>query len=175
LSDLDSRCQAEGISDAGEVVGLCNDNDDRAFYWTAAGGMIELPTLTGIESGARAINSVGQVAGYGDIDTGDAHAVVWNRDTDPPTPEERIEALESAVEGLVASGSLKPGQANGLLSPLGNASRSLERGRLDAACSQLGDFQLEVARKVRDGALTAAQGEVLIASATSIRVALGCG
>lgn len=174
LSDADTRCQAEGINDAGEVVGLCNDNDDRAFYWTSAGGMVELPTLTGIESAARAINSAGQVAGYGDIATGDAHAVIWNRDTDPPTPEEQIAALEASIQTLVASGSLKPGQASGLTTPLRNASRSLERGQLAAACSQLGDFQLEVARKVRDGVLTAGQGEALIAPATSIRISLGC-
>ena len=90
LGGAGSRSQAEGINDAGQVVGLFNDNDDHAFYWTAADGMVELPTLTGIESAARAINNAGQVAGYGDIATGDAHAVIWNRVTNPPTPEEQI-------------------------------------------------------------------------------------
>ena len=76
LGGAGSRSQAEGINDAGQVVGLVNDGDDRAFYWTAADGMVGLPTLSGIESGARAINNAGQLAGYGDIATGDAHAVV---------------------------------------------------------------------------------------------------
>ena len=79
-----------GINDAGQVVGLFNDNDDHAFYWTPENGMIELPTLSGIESAARAINNAGQLAGYGDIDTGDAHAVIWNRAANPPTPKEQI-------------------------------------------------------------------------------------
>ena len=57
--------------------------------------MIELPTLTGIESGASAINNAGQLAGYGDIATGDAHAVVWINAINPPTPEEQIESLET--------------------------------------------------------------------------------
>ena len=51
----------------------------RGFYWTAADGMVELPALTGIESAARAINSAGRIVGYGDISTGDAHAVIWRR------------------------------------------------------------------------------------------------
>jgi probable HAF family extracellular repeat protein len=92
LGAAGSRSQAEGINDAGQVVGLFNDNEDHAFYWTAADGMIELPTLTGIESGARAINNAGQIAGYGDISTGDAHAVVWNDASTPPSPEEQIES-----------------------------------------------------------------------------------
>ena len=168
-----SRSQAEGINDLGHVVGLVNDNDDRAFYWTAAGGMIELPTLTGIESGARAINNAGQIAGYGDIATGDGHAVIWNA-SNPATPEEEIESLESALQALVASGSLKSGQATGLIRPLQNALRSLARGNTAAACSQLGDFQTAVAQKVLDGALTPGEGIALAEAAESIRTALGC-
>ena len=170
-----SRSQAEGINEAGEVVGLVNDNDDRAFYWTAAGGMVELPTLTGIESGARAINNIRQIAGYGDIDTGDAHAVIWNRTTSPPpTPTEQITSLEASVQTLVTSGTLKSGQATGLTRPLQNALRSLDRGQLASACAQLGDFQTEVERKVSDGALTQAEGAALNTQAASIRAALGC-
>ena len=136
--------------------------------------MIELPTLTGIESGARAINNAGQVAGYGDIATGDAHAVIWSHAITPPTPEEQIESLEAAIQELVAGGSLKPGQAKGLTRPLENALRSLARGHLASACSQLSDFQAEVTRKVLDGALTSGEGVALIGAATRIRTALGC-
>ena len=114
LGGAGSRSQAEGINDAGQVVGLFTDGDDRAFYWTAEDGMVELPTLTGFESGARAINNTGQLAGYGDIETGDAHAVIWSRTLNPPTPEEQIESLDAAIQELVAAGSLKPGQARGL-------------------------------------------------------------
>jgi len=172
-----SRIQAEGINDAGQVVGLFNDaidGNDRAFYWTAAGGMVELPTLTGIESGARAINNAGQLAGYGDIDTGDGHAVVWINATNPPSPEEQIISLEASVQDLVTGGSLKPSQSNGLTKPLQNALRSLAKGQLAPACSQLHDFQVEVARKVLGGALTPGEGVALIDAATRIRTTLGC-
>jgi probable HAF family extracellular repeat protein len=169
-----TRSQAESINDNGEVVGLWNDGDDFAFYWTASDGLVELPTLTGIESGARAINNAGQAAGYGDIETGDGHAVVWSRDDNPPAPEEQIESLAASVQALVAAGNLNAGQANGLTRPLGNALRSLERGHPAAACSQLFDFQVEVTRKVLDGALTAGQGVALIDTAASIRAAVGC-
>ncbi len=170
-----SRSQAEGINDAGEVVGLFTGNDDRAFYWTAAGGMIELPSLTpGGEAAGRAINSSGQIAGYGDIATGDAHAVVWNRTDNPPTPQAQIVALQSSLEGLVTGGVLTTGQANGLSRPLQNASRSLEQGKTASACSQLADFVVEVTRKVSDGVLSSAGGSALIEAATGVRAALGC-
>jgi probable HAF family extracellular repeat protein len=77
---VDGRSQADGINDAGRVVGSFvpdADGNDRGYQWTAAGGMVELPTLTGIESAAKAINNVGLMAGYGDIATGDGHAVAW--------------------------------------------------------------------------------------------------
>ena len=115
-------------------------------------------------------------AGSDNIDTGDAHAVVWTRIDDPPsTPEEQIQDLQSAVNELVATDALKPGQANGLLRPLQNALRSLENGRIEAACAQLADFQAEVAGKVADGALASAVGDALIAEAEAIRAAIGCG
>ena len=121
----------------------------------------------------QAINNAGQIAGYGDIATGDGHAVIWNA-SDPATPEEQIESLEASVQDLVADGSLKEGQANGLTRPLQNALRSLARGNTAAACTQLDDFLTEVARKVVDGALTPAEGATLIDAAASIRTALGC-
>jgi probable HAF family extracellular repeat protein len=87
LGDPDSRSQADAINDAGQVVGrFVPDGDDRAFIWTAAGGMVELPATTGIESGAKAINNVGLIAGYADIATGDAHAAVWSSAAAPLPP-----------------------------------------------------------------------------------------
>jgi hypothetical protein len=136
--------------------------------------MIELPTLTGIESGARAINNAGQLAGYGDISTGDAHAVVWNNASTPPTPEEQIESLTTSIIALVEEGGLKSGQARGLTRPLQNALQSLAGGRTAAACSQLSDFQAEVRRKVLDGALTPGEAAALSEAAARIRTALGC-
>jgi hypothetical protein len=101
------------------------------------------------------------------------HAVIWNA-SNPATPEEQIESLEEAVQDLVAEGSLKEGQANGLTRPLRNALRSLDRGQIAPACSQLNDFLTEVTRKVLDGALTPGEGVALIEAARSIRTALGC-
>ena len=122
---------------------------------------------------ARAINNAGQIAGYRDIATGDGHAVIWNA-SNPATPGEQIESLEKSVQDLVAGGSLKSGQANGLSRPLQNALRSLDSGTIAAACSQLDDFLTEVTRKVLDGALTPGEGVALIEAAKSIRTALGC-
>ena len=71
-------------------------------------------------------------------------------------------------------GSLKRGQANGLIRPLRNALRSLGKGHIAAACSQLQDFIVEVNQKVVDGALGQADADLLIAAASGIRSDLGC-
>jgi hypothetical protein len=159
------------------VVGHFVDDlgDERALYWSAARGMIALPGLTGTESDALAINSAGRIAGDADIDTGDAHAVVWTRTGNPPSsPEEQIQDLTTSVNALVTAGHLKPGQANGLIRPLNNALKSLANGRVNAACGQLADFQAEVDAKVAGGALLAAEGDALVAEAEAIRTAIGC-
>jgi probable HAF family extracellular repeat protein len=178
LGAADARSVAQGINDAGEVVGhfLDDEGEEHAFYWSAAAGMIELPTLSGIESDAFAINSAGRIAGSGDIQTGDSHVAIWDRDGNPPaSPEERIQNLASTVTALATTGTLNPGQANGLVRPLRNALRSLEEGRTGAACSQLVEFQTEVARKVADGALPTAEANALLAESDAIRAAIGCG
>jgi parallel beta-helix repeat protein len=89
-------------------------------------------------------------------------------------PEEQIEALGFAVQDLVDRGFLKKGQAKGLIQPLNNAYRSLERGGIEDACNQLQDFIDEVSQKVVDGALGQPDADVLIAAANVIRSDLDC-
>ena len=71
-------------------------------------------------------------------------------------------------------GLLKPGQANGLINPLGNAIDSLGAGHVDAACSQIQDFIDEVYEKIADGALIEDAGEWLIETADEIMYLIGC-
>jgi probable HAF family extracellular repeat protein len=65
-----SYIQPTALNNNGQVVGFStttsNPNIGHAFLWTQAGGMIDLGTLGGnfTMSGANAINSSGQVAGY---------------------------------------------------------------------------------------------------------------
>lgn len=136
LGPAGTRSQADGINDLGEVVGrFVPDGDDRAFHWTAAGGMVELPTLTGVESGARAINNTGVATGYGDIATGDAHAVRWTNAVtlQPPaglvahsivgnvvTLRWTIAAAGPAPTGFVLEGGVTPGEVLGSF-PTGSA------------------------------------------------------
>lgn len=90
------------------------------------------------------------------------------------TPQNQIESLVISIEHLVDSGSLRTGQANGLLHPLMNALRSLNNDKLAPACSQLQDFKNKVQQYVIAGVLTEAKGVALINSADSIRQQLGC-
>jgi hypothetical protein len=89
------------------------------------------------------------------------------------TPEELIEELAVDVTDLVTEGVLKAGQANGLLKPLGNALRSLEKGKTASACSQLQDFIGEVLEKTPTPLDEAHSGE-LIDAAQAVRSSLGC-
>ena len=85
------------------------------------------------------------------------------------------DALMDDVQALADSGVLKPNQANGLLNPLNNAIRSLDKGLLDAACNQLQDFADEVAQKIVDGALTEEQAQPLFDAVYNIMASIGCG
>ena len=87
-------------------------------------------------------------------------------------PVEAINDIIADVEALVDEGVLKSGQANGLVNPLRNALRSLEKEYVPDACNQLGDFMLEVEAKVPP--LTEAQADDLTWGAEAIRGMLGC-
>lgn len=89
-----------------------------------------------------------------------------------PDPAAATEALVDDVEQLLEDGVLKAGQAKGLLNPLENALRSLEKENTADACNQLADFIIEVEAKVPP--LTEAQADDLIGSASAIRDMLGC-
>jgi hypothetical protein len=78
------------------------------------------------------------------------------------------------VQDLVDGGTLKPGQANGLIRPLENALRSLEEGKANAVCSQLQDFVDKVNDKINNGVLSLEEGQALIDAATDIRDVIGC-
>jgi probable HAF family extracellular repeat protein len=72
--------EAEAVNDSGQVVGRSSttfSTQQRAFSWTAAGGMVDLGTLGGNFSGARAVNDSGQVLGYSTAENGPLRAVLW--------------------------------------------------------------------------------------------------
>jgi hypothetical protein len=89
------------------------------------------------------------------------------------TPQQAITNLENDIQSLVDDGTLKTGQATGLLNPLDNAIRSLDKGYTDDACNQLDDFIAKVNEKTPDP-LDAATAAELIASAEAIQTAIGC-
>jgi probable HAF family extracellular repeat protein len=74
-------CVPASINDHGEVVGFCNNDGNsttlRAFFWSAAGGMQDLGTLSGdVWSIAKGINNLGEVVGSS-VSTSSSRAFIW--------------------------------------------------------------------------------------------------
>jgi hypothetical protein len=81
---------------------------------------------------------------------------------------EQLDMLEAEVQSLVAAGVLTPAQGNNLEGKLENARRKYEQGNADGAVKHLRAFINQVEDYVRDGTLTAAQGESLTAKANGV-------
>lgn len=91
--------------------------------------------------------------------------------TNNNTPEELVADLMTDIESLIDV-ELKNGQANGLTKPLTNALRSISKGKISAACSQLSDFIEEVNAKTPP--LSESTAAYLIDEAIAIMDAIGC-
>lgn len=70
---------ANGINNATTVVGGSYDagGNFRAFRWTSDAGMVNLGTLGGDQSDARAINQLGDIVGWAETSPGIQHAARW--------------------------------------------------------------------------------------------------
>ena len=84
------------------------------------------------------------------------------------TTQDSINALIATVEELVSAGTLNSGNGNALMSKLGNALKSLDKGNDIAAMNQLLAFINQVQDFISSGTLTAAEGQPPIAVATAI-------
>jgi uncharacterized repeat protein (TIGR03803 family)/probable HAF family extracellular repeat protein len=69
------------LNGAGQVIGngnIFSVSDTRPFLWTEAGGFVDVGTLGGSYSVARALNATGMVAGYSAMaGDGDIHPFAW--------------------------------------------------------------------------------------------------
>lgn len=89
------------------------------------------------------------------------------------TPADATQDLIDDVDGLVP-GTLNSGQGNALTTKLANAIAKLNGGMTTAGCNQLQAFINQVNSFIRNGILTAAEGQPLIDAATAVRDAAGC-
>ncbi len=77
--------------------------------------------------------------------------------------QEEVGSLITKIENYVASGNLNAGIANSLISKLQNAQKSLEKGNLNAAISQLQTCLKQIEDLVKKGDIDQTVGEELIA------------
>jgi len=78
------------------------------------------------------------------------------------------------VRTLVSEGLLAQGQGDGLLNKLTAAILSLDNGRRNAGCNELGAFVNQVNGLVGAGQLPAGAGQELRDAAERIRTQIGC-
>jgi probable HAF family extracellular repeat protein len=77
LGSLGGLSIALGMNNAGVVVGRSNLSDNvtsLAFRWDSVGGMVNLGTLGGAQSGACGINTSGDIVGWAQNTAGYGHA-----------------------------------------------------------------------------------------------------
>jgi probable HAF family extracellular repeat protein len=130
LGTLGGCCsQAAAINASGQVVGTASYGTSRAkgYVWTKETGMIDLGTLGGISSEAVAINARGQVTGSSYLPDGRQHAVLWH----PISPR----MIAANLIALVSGAGFHQG-----VSVLRNATESVDRGNIPAACNQTDAF-----------------------------------
>jgi hypothetical protein len=92
----------------------------------------------------------------------------------PATPQAAIRLLMDDVRTLVSEGVLSPDQGDGLVAKLAAAIPSLDTGRSNAACNQLGAFVDQANGLVGARELSAEAGQELIDAAEAIRTQIGC-
>lgn len=145
--------------------------------WSALDGLSGLAGVPAASAAAGALIDTG-TAGEKTFEV-QADDVAGNRTTVQHSyyvlsPEEAIGQVADNVQSLVDDGVLKRNQAKGLEGPLRNAVRSIARGNMAAACSQLNDFVAEVIAKTPDP-IDADTAESLVAEAEAIAtVSLSC-
>jgi hypothetical protein len=71
-------------------------------------------------------------------------------------------------------GALNQQQANGLISKLQSAERSMNSRRIGPACNQINSFLNQVTLLIESGALTPTLGQALDNAANALKAALGC-
>jgi len=77
-------------------------------------------------------------------------------------PVESIQQILGQIDELETAGSLNPGQTEALRATLNHALRSVEQGRIEAACGQLGAFANQIRAMIRSAQLTQGEAEPLI-------------
>lgn len=146
------------------------DGDDLTYSWSTDGSCTfddatsPTPQLTCTTAGTFNVTLTVDDGGASDSDTTTVTMI---------TPQGAIASLIDKIESLMDDGVLKPGQAKGLIRPLENGIKSLDKGNVEDACNQLDDFIDKVYAKT-PSPLDATTADELIEDAFAIQDAIGC-
>jgi YVTN family beta-propeller protein len=84
------------------------------------------------------------------------------------TPVQKIQQMNTIIQGLVTSGKLKKGQADVLKVTLGGVKASLDAGKTKVATVELNAFIVEVKAYIKNGILSSKDGQTLIDGANAV-------
>ena len=167
--------RARAVNNEGQVVGRSGDDDWpwHAFSWTQAGGMVDLGVgfPYGLKGYAYAVNDVGQVAGWSEVepspvlDSNPKHAVLWKTNA---TGE--IELLTVVLGDM----NLAKGLTKSLNAKLAASLAALSTDRTATACDALASFVDLANAQGGKKHLTLDQAKNLVASALDVRNMLQC-
>ena len=142
------------------------DFDGVTFVPSETGSTVTLETTAGDAGRVFTVAlRVASDAGVSDVATASVMVI---------SPLAAVLGLREAVRDLGLTGVLERGQTTGLIRTLDSVRRSLRRGLIAPACSQLQDFIDGVDDLVADGALPAEDGDALLVDADAVRSAIGC-
>jgi len=132
---------ALGINDNGTIVGYYSGSGDHAFRYTDSDGMVPLDTLLPFASfwsltEARAINSAGQIVGWG-YHFGHPSAFLM-------TPGSTYFQISQEVIDLILAGNIGPITGQELLTDIDQFRAMIQQNEVAGACTVLASFDQTV-------------------------------
>jgi hypothetical protein len=167
---------AHGINALGQATGVAwfsvseGSFGHRGIVWaTPANPLTLVMSDDSMHTFGAVSNSAGQVVGMAVSFSAPFHraAVLWSIPAPPPpTPQQKIDAVEAKMYTMLTSGGLSQNDANSLFVKLEAAETAMEKNETAAAKNILNATANQVSALVKSKRISVANGDVLLGSIT---------